>query len=80
MQIYISETKKIYYEGQKLTRYDLHGEFIEHVKINKFIIHRRKDKSKYICVNIQSLKYKTKNLTINTDDLKYYTEYREWES
>lgn len=63
-QIYISETGEKYYKGEKLKEYDLHGSFLEYVKINKFIKHK-----KYLAVNFNSLEYKTKNWTLNVDCL-----------
>lgn len=80
-KIYITNKGKLFYEGQKLSSYDRHGNFIENVKINKFIIrYSRNHKCKWIYVNISSLKYKTKNLTIDIDNLeKYYREYKDYE-
>lgn len=74
MRIYISEIGKIYYEGQKLKYYDIHGEFVEDVEIVKFIIHRRNKsiKDKYICVKLKRLQYKNRFYTVNVDNLKYY--------
>lgn len=67
-QVYISETGKYYYKNQILKKYDLNGGFLEYVKINKFIKHK-----KYLGVNLQSLEYKTKNITLNVDLLgKFY--------
>lgn len=75
-KVYISEYKKFYYEGEVLKRYDMHNQFLEDVKINKFIQHKRKeDKQLYLCVNFESLIYKSKNWTLNVNVLdKYYRE------
>lgn len=73
MKIYRSENNNFYYEGQILEKYDLHGDYLENVKINKFIKHNN-----YITVNLQSLKYKTKNISLNVDILdKFYKGRRE---
>lgn len=72
MKIYISENKKIFYEGQILKKYDLHGDFLEYVKINKFIKHKE-----YLAVNLQSLAYKTKNITLNVDLLEKFYKYED---
>lgn len=74
MQIYISERGKKYYTGQILMHCDIYGNVIELVKINKFIIHKRKKdkKIKYITVNMQSLERNSIKYTINVDNLKYY--------
>ena len=72
-QIYISETKEFYYQNQILQNFDIHNNFIEFVKINKFIEHNRKNKEKYLCVNINSLTYKSKKWTLGIECLgKYY--------
>lgn len=74
MQIYISENREFYYQGQILNCFDSLGHYIGQERITKFIVHkRRKNKNqKYLCVNMQSLEYKSKNYTLNVDDLKYY--------
>ncbi len=64
MNFYIAEDRGFYYEGQILSHYDTHGNFLEFVKINKFIKHKG-----YLAVNFQSLEYKTKNWTLNVDCL-----------
>ena len=69
IKIYISEFKEFYYEGQILSEYDIYNNFLGHVIINKFIIHKRKNKEKYLCVNLNSLIYKTKNWTLNIECL-----------
>ena len=75
IQIYISETKEIYYQNQILKEYDLNNNFLGYVKINKFISHKRKNNEKYLCVNLNSLIYNTKNWTLNVDYLgKNYRE------
>lgn len=60
MKIYLNEKKQIFYEGQILEEYDLHGNFLQEVRINKFIKHK-----KYLAVNFNSLKFKTKNWTLD---------------
>ena len=69
IKIYISEFKEFYYEGQILSENDIYNNFLGHVIINKFIIHKRKNKEKYLCVNLNSLIYKTKNWTLNIECL-----------
>lgn len=42
----------LFYEGQELENFDLHGNYIQNVIINKFIIHyNRKTKDPYMCFN-----------------------------
>ena len=68
LQVYISETKEIYYQNQILGEYDMHNNFLRYVKINKFIVHKKKkNKERYLCVNINDLEYKTKNYTVKID-------------
>ena len=69
MKILITENKEFYYEGDILKQYDVHGQFLQYVKINKFIIHKREDGTKYFCVNFNSLIHKSKNWTLNSDVL-----------
>ncbi len=69
IRIYISEFKEFYYEGQILSEYDIYNKFLGNVRINKFIEHTRKNKLKYLCVNLNSLIYKTKNWTLNIECL-----------
>lgn len=77
MQIYISEDREFYYQGQILYCFDALGNFIGQERITKFIVHKsRKNKNlEYLCVNMQSLKYKSKNYTLNVDNLKYYKKF-----
>ena len=74
MQIYISENKEFYYQGQVLNCFDSLGNYLGQERINKFKTHkRRKNKNEiYLCVNMQSLEYKSKNYTIDVANLKYY--------
>lgn len=69
ISVLISETKEIYYEDEILSEFDIHENFIQYVKINKFIKHNRRDGTEYFSVNFNSLIYKTKNWTLNTDCL-----------
>lgn len=67
---YISEKREFYYEGLNLKRYDMHGNFLDIVKINKFILHyHKKTRQPYFCVNVNDLNYKTKNITYNVSYL-----------
>lgn len=54
MKFYINENKQLFFEGQELTQYDIHDSFVDFVVIKSFIVHKRKDKSKYLCVRLQS--------------------------
>lgn len=80
-KVYITNTGKVFYETQLLGSYDKYGNFIENVRIIKFIIrYSKKHNCKWVYANIQSLKYKTKNITIDIDNLeKYYREFNSWE-
>lgn len=69
LKAYVTEKGEIFIEGEILMNYDRHGTFIEYVKINKFIEHKKKDGQKYLCVNFQSIQYATKNWTLNIDCL-----------
>ena len=67
---YISEKREFYYEGLNLNRYDMHGNILDIVRINKFITHyNKKTKQPYFCVNVNDLIYKTKNMTYNVSYL-----------
>ena len=50
----------------------MNNNFLRYVKINKFIIHNRKNKEKYLCVNINDLEYATKNYTVKIELLGKY--------
>lgn len=66
---------KLYYEGQILSEYDMHGTFLQDVQIINFVLHHKKNNKKdfYCNVRLQSLKYKTKTWLINSDLLgKFY--------
>lgn len=69
MKIYFNEKRDFFYEGQIVTEFDIHGSIIEDVKINKFFLHYKKDKTPFVCVNFNSLQHKTKNWTLDADCL-----------
>lgn len=68
----------VFYEGQIVSAYSCHGDFIEYVKIKKFIVHYKNKKSPYnyrknkvfkLFVNFQDLTYNTKNYTVSAEQL-----------
>lgn len=69
IDLFITENKEFYFSGEILKQYDMHGQILQYVKINKFIVHKRKDGTKYFCVNFNSLIYKSKNWTLNVEVL-----------
>lgn len=46
----------LFYEGEKLQNFDYHGNYIQDVIINKFIVHyNRKTKEPYMCFNFSQI-------------------------
>ena len=52
-----------------MSEYDNNNNFLEYVRINKFIVHNKKNKEKYLCVNFNSITHKTKNWTLKIECL-----------
>jgi len=64
--------KRVFYEGQILDLYDYKGSYLYKIKINKFIVHyKRNTKKPYLCVNISRSCYKEKT----THDITYLTKF-----
>ena len=64
MQFYINENLEIYFVDQILIN-TINDEL---VIIKKFINHHHRNKKGiYLCVNLQSVKYKTKDFTVPVD-------------
>lgn len=74
-KIYISRNC-VFYEGQKLQNYDLHGGFIDCVVLEKILVKRKKNDKKqyYLVAHIKD--HTKRGYTINIDVLeKYYKTY-----
>ena len=67
MKLYISENNKLYYEGQILQYFDIHKSFVDNYKINIFVVHTRKDKSKYIVARLFSTTRSYDKISINVE-------------
>ena len=72
MRFYISENRFFYYEGQILDYYDIHNSYVATYEIKSFVVHRRKDKTKYLSVRLQNVSKTYDKITIKVDLLDLY--------
>ena len=72
IRIFINDNGEIYQEGEIVGQYDNNDNFIEYVKIRKFLKHTKNGEER-LYVSFESTSFKTKKWTLDIDYLgKFY--------